>query len=142
MEVGPLLLLLEGGEHGEDRRALLGSGGASLGEGPPVVQALDGEGDRRVGLPAPHEEGMDRVRQTFTVTVVLDRGRRGKHALGNHLSSIDPARELGQRASGEDVLPVTRRQVEDPGHRPERLLRGGGDGVRGCHRPSSSRIGN
>ena len=91
MEVGPLLLLLEGGEHRQDRRALLGGGSATLGEGPPVVQALDGEGDWRIGLTAPHEKGVNRVRQALTVAVVLHRGGRGKHALGHHLTSVDPA---------------------------------------------------
>ena len=91
VEVGALLLLLEGGEHRQDRRALLGGGGAPLGEGPPVVQALDGEGDWRIGLTAPHEEGVNRVRQTLAVAVILNSGGRGKHALGHHLSSVDPA---------------------------------------------------
>ena len=62
MNVSPLLLLLEGGEHREDRCALLRRRGASLREGTPVMQPLDGETDCLVRLTAPHEEGVDRVR--------------------------------------------------------------------------------
>ena len=65
---------------------------------------------------APHEEGVDRVRQTLPVAVVIDRGGGGEHSLGNHLAAVNPARELRQGTAGEEILPITRRQAEDPGH--------------------------
>jgi hypothetical protein len=105
--IEPAILVLERGDHREDRQTLLIGLGSARRERAPVVNAIDGERDRQVDVAGAEEVSVQRV----DVALRRDRALGGDERLGEHLAAEHPAERHPQAGAREDVLARTSPRV-------------------------------
>ena len=105
--VEPRVLVLEGGDHRQDRHAVLVGLGAARGERPAVMDAVHGERDGEVDIARPQEVRVHRVHKTVARGGAL----RGDQGLREDLPAEDSALRHPLAGTGKDVLAGARSRV-------------------------------
>ncbi len=98
--VEAVILGLEGRDHRQDRLSPLIGLRPSRGEGAAVMDAIDREGDRMLGITRSQEIAVHRVHRA----VGRNRATRRDKGLREHLASEDPTARSPLTGTGEDVL--------------------------------------